>query len=78
MARYLLISNMVGEDHKIKRDPLVYEEGTFEEMKSKLSDLVENNPKVSDKTWERVQLLEPENLPIKVAGITFFVEGLDE
>jgi len=57
---------------------MVYEEGTFEEMKSKLSDLVENNPKVSDKTWERVQLLEPENLPIKVAGITFLVEGLDE
>lgn len=69
MAKYFL---------NFKRDPGAYEEGTFEEMKSKLSDLVETNPKVSDKTWERIQLLEPKNLPVKVAGIIFFREGQDE
>lgn len=49
-------------------------EGTFEEMKSKLSELVEGNRRVSDKKWEEIQLLEPKGLPFKVAGMTFFKE----
>jgi len=49
-------------------------EGTFEEMKSKLSELVEGNRRVSDKKWEEIQLLEPTGLPFKVVGMTFFKE----
>lgn len=53
-------------------------EGTFEEMKSKLSELVEGNRRVSDKKWEEIQLLEPKGLPLKVAGMTFFKEAQHE
>jgi len=69
MARYLI---------NFDRDPGIFIEGTFEKMKDKLSGFIENNPTVSDRQWEEIQLLEPKDLPYKVAGMTFFKEVQNE
>jgi len=41
-------------------------EGSFDELKSNLSEMTEKDTEVTNKEWEKVQLLEPEHLPFEV------------
>ena len=41
-------------------------EGSFEELKSNLSEMTEKDMEVTNKEWESVQMLVPEQLPFAV------------
>lgn len=59
-------------------------EGSFDELKSNLSEMTEKDTEVTNIEWEKVQLLEPEHLPFEVGLFLLyeqnscFIEPVDQ